>query len=266
MTRLSNIASPRHAGAQSDVLVAALDTTTRLGSLAIVRDQRVLATRVGDGTRPHATRLPADLLGLLGEQGLTVSDVDVFGVAVGPGSFTGLRIGLATIQGLAFASGKPVVGVSAFEAVAAAVWADQPDLADAPLAIWLDAQRHEVFAAVLRMVGTRDAGARPELEYVDDPSVATPSAVLERWRGEAWWGNVTLAGDGALAYRNILSECLGTVLRVIAPTPLLAPAVGWLAEQRAGAGEALPPHAVKPIYVRRSDVELARDRRRASGA
>jgi tRNA threonylcarbamoyladenosine biosynthesis protein TsaB len=253
-------------GHNQTMLVAAIDTTTRLGSLAIVRDQRVLASRVGDGTRPHAARLPADLLGLLGEQGLTVSDVDVFAVATGPGSFTGLRIGLAAIQGLAFATGKPVVGVSAFEAVAAAVWADQPDPADARLAIWLDAQRHEVFAAVLRMVGTCDAGTLPELEYVDDPSVATPSAVLERWMGEAWWGNVTLAGDGALTYRGILSERLGATLRVIAPTPLLAPAVGWLAEQRAVAGKALPPHAVKPIYVRRSDVELARDRRRASGA
>ncbi|MCX6539470.1 MAG: tRNA (adenosine(37)-N6)-threonylcarbamoyltransferase complex dimerization subunit type 1 TsaB [Acidobacteria bacterium] len=253
-------------GHNQTMLVAALDTTTRLGSLAIVRDQRVLATRVGDGTRPHATRLPGDLLDLLGDQGLAVSDVDVFGVAAGPGSFTGLRIGLAAVQGLAFASGKPVVGVSAFEAVAAAVWADQPALADASLAIWLDAQRHEVFAAVLRMIGTRAAGTGPEFEYVDDPSVATPSVVLERWIGEAWWGHVTFAGDGALTYRDILSERLGTGLRVIAPTPLLAPAIGRLAEQRAGAGKALPPHAVKPIYVRRSDAELARDRQRAGGA
>jgi len=252
-------------GHNQTMLVAALDTTTRLGSLAIVRDQRVLDARAGDGTRPHAARLPADLLGLLGEQGLTVSDVDVFAVAVGPGSFTGLRIGLAAIQGLAFASGKPVVGVTAFEAVAAAVWADQPDPADAPLAIWLDAQRHEVFAAVLRIVVSGDAAGLPEFEYLDDPSVATPSAVLERWMGESWWGNVTWVGDGALTYRDILSERLGSGLRVVAPTPLLAPAIGWLAEQRAAAGQALPPHAVKPIYVRRSDVELARDRQRASG-
>jgi tRNA threonylcarbamoyladenosine biosynthesis protein TsaB len=252
-------------GHNQTMLVAALDTTTRLGSLAIVRDQRVLDARAGDGTGPHAARLPADLLGLLGEQGLTVSDVDVFAVAVGPGSFTGLRIGLAAIQGLAFASGKPVVGVTAFEAVAAAVWADQPDPADAPLAIWLDAQRHEVFAAVLRIVVSGDAAGLPEFEYLDDPSVATPSAVLERWMGESWWGNVTWVGDGALTYRDILSERLGSGLRVVAPTPLLAPAIGWLAEQRAAAGQALPPHAVKPIYVRRSDVELARDRQRASG-
>ena len=252
-------------GHNQSMLVAALDTTTRLGSLAIVRDRHVLAARAGDGTRPHAARLPGDLLGLLAEQGLAVSDVDVFAVATGPGSFTGLRIGLAAAQGLAFASGKPVIGVSAFEALAAAVAAVGPEPADAPLAIWLDAQRHEVFAAVLRMVRSGNAGALPEFEYLDDPSVATPAAVLERWMKQAWWGSMTFAGDGVLTSGDILSHRLGTGLRVIDPTPLLAPAIGWLAELRAAAGQAFPPHAVRPIYLRRSDVELARDRQRASG-
>jgi tRNA threonylcarbamoyladenosine biosynthesis protein TsaB len=254
-------------GHNQTMLVAALDTTTRLGSLAIVRDQRVLAARVGDDARPHAARQPGDLIALLGEQGLTVHDVDVFAVAIGPGSFTGLRIGLAVVQGLAFATGRPVVGVSAFEAVAAAVWAERPETADTPLAIWLDAQRREVFATVLTRTGTQDASNRPEFEYVEVPSVASPPAILKRWMGEAWWGaGVMLAGDGALTYRDLLAEQLGPEVRVVAPTPLLAPAIGWLAEQRATAGRALPPHEIKLFYVRRSDVELARDRQRESGA
>lgn len=253
-------------GHNQTMLVAALDTTTRLSSVALVRDQRVLATRAGDGTRPHAARLPAGLMGLLDEQGLSAPDVDVFAVATGPGSFTGIRIGLAVIQGLAFASGKLVVGVSAFEALADAVWEDRPESGEGPLAIWLDAQRHQVFAAVLRRVGASRAGTRPGLEYLDAGSVATPASVLARWMDEAWWGDVTLAGDGALTYREMLSERLGVGLRVVAPTPLLAPAIGRLAEQRAGSGEALPPHAIRPVYLRRSDVELARDRQRERGA
>jgi tRNA threonylcarbamoyladenosine biosynthesis protein TsaB len=248
------------------MLVAALDTTTRLGSVAIVADGRVLAALAGDGTRPHAARLPGDLIALLGEQRLTVSDVDVFAVATGPGSFTGLRIGLAAIQGLAFASGKPVVGVSAFEALAAAVVEDRPDSADDALAIWLDAQRGEVFTAVLRAVGPRNAGGVPEFEYLDDPSVAMPSAVLERWMNSAWWESSMWAGDGVLKYRDIVSNGLVPAARVIDPTPLLAPAIGRLAQQRASAGMALPPHTVRPLYVRRSDVELARDRQREHGA
>ncbi len=251
-------------GHNQTMLVVALDTTTRLGSLAIVRDQHVLATCVGDGTKPHAIRLPVDLLRLLGEQGLAVADVDVFGVAAGPGSFTGLRIGLAAIQGLAFATGKPVVGVSAFEALAAAVWADQPTLVDQTLAIWLDAQRHEVFAAVLRMAGVKGVETGLEFEYLDGPSVASPSAVLDRWMGESWLAGVTFAGEGAQTYLGLLSERLGEGVRTVAPTPLLAPAIGRLAAERARAGQALPPHAVKPIYIRRPDAELARDRQRAN--
>ena len=149
--------------------------------------------------------------------------------------------------------------------MAAAVRADQPNPAEAPLAIWLDAQRHEVFAAVLRIVVSGDAAGLPEFEYLDDPSVATPADVLERWMEQAWWGSMTFAGDGVLTSGDILSHRLGTGLRVIDPTPLLAPAIGWLAELRAAAGQAFPPHAVRPIYLRRSDVELARDRQRASG-
>ena len=84
--------------------------------------------------------------------------------------------------------------------------------------------------------------------------------------GEAWWGPVAFAGDGALTYRDILSGRLGPDLRVVTPTPWLAPAIGRLAERRAEGGGALRPHAVRPVYVRRSDVELARDRERKRGA
>jgi tRNA threonylcarbamoyl adenosine modification protein YeaZ len=100
------------------MIVLALDTTTRAGSLALVRDRRLLEVFVGDGSRTHAARLPGDLLDCLTRHGLSLQDVDLFAVAAGPGSFTGLRIGIATIQGLAFASGRNLVGVSALEALA----------------------------------------------------------------------------------------------------------------------------------------------------
>ena len=101
------------------MLVLALDTTTaRAAASPSCRDgacwTRSPATRRG----PHAERLPGDLLALLERHGLRPPDVDVFAVATGPGSFTGLRIGIAAIQGLAFATGRPVVGVSALEALA----------------------------------------------------------------------------------------------------------------------------------------------------
>src|ERR1043165_9629792 len=90
------------------VRILSLDTTTREGSAAIVEGGRVIEVRRGDGSRSHAERLPAELIALLDAYGRSFADVDVFAVASGPGSFTGLRIGIATIQGLALTCGKRV--------------------------------------------------------------------------------------------------------------------------------------------------------------
>src|ERR1700681_1714887 len=133
--------------------VLALDTTTRAGSLALVDEDRSVEEVSGDPSRPHAEQLPGGILALLGRHGLAMSDVDVFAVASGPGSFTGLRIGIATIQGLAFATSRPVVAVSALEALAHAASADLAP--GALVAAWIDAHRHEVFAALYRVASAQ---------------------------------------------------------------------------------------------------------------
>ena len=92
----------------------ALDTTSRAGSVALIDDGRIVDERAGDASRTHGERLPGELAAL----GVEWPSVDVFAVCAGPGSFTGLRIGIATIQGLALVGGRPAVGVSALEAVA----------------------------------------------------------------------------------------------------------------------------------------------------
>ena len=94
---------------------------------------------------PPATRLPLDLMTLLEHGGMKLGDVDVFAVATGPGSFTGLRIGIATMQGLAFAAGKPLVGVSGFDALARIADAEAGGTS---IATWVDAWRGEVYAAL----------------------------------------------------------------------------------------------------------------------
>ena len=74
--------------------------------------------RGGDPSRSHGEQLPGQLMAMLDDEGVALHDVDLFAVSIGPGSFTGLRVGIATIQGLALASGKPVVPVSTFDALA----------------------------------------------------------------------------------------------------------------------------------------------------
>jgi tRNA threonylcarbamoyladenosine biosynthesis protein TsaB len=240
------------------MLVLALDTTTRAGSVAVVRDGRVLDLLAGDSSRPHADRVPADLVRSLGRAGASLSDVDVFAVAIGPGSFTGLRIGIATIQGCAFASRRPVVGVSALEALALAASASRPAGADTRLGVWMDAQRGEVFSALYGLTG---AGPGARLETLEGPAVGDPASTASRWHqllGGAW---CAVAGDGAVRYRQLLSDASATPVAVIEPPPLAA-TIALVAEQRARAGESALPHAVRPLYVRRPDAELARDRRR----
>src|SRR3954463_13196783 len=129
--------------------VLALDTTTRAGSVAVVDDGRVLVEQTGDAARTHAERLPAEVLDALAAAGLALRDVELFAVASGPGSFTGLRIGIATIQGFAFVSQKPVVPVSALRALAEPAAEGRP--AGTRVGAWMDAHRLEVFSALFEI-------------------------------------------------------------------------------------------------------------------
>lgn len=236
------------------MLVLAIDTTTRAGSLCLWRDGTELETFVGDAQRTHATRLPGDILDCLARHGLALADVELYGVAAGPGSFTGLRIGIATIQGLAFANGRQVVGVSALDALAEAV-SRAPGQPGGMLGAWVDAQRAEVFAALYRAAA---GGWTP----VSAPAVDAPGRVLDGW--EAALGNspVTMVGDGAVAYAAEIERRLGGRAEVVRSVPLLAPSIAALAARAAAAGQSVAPYAVKPIYIRRPDAVLARERRR----
>src|SRR5688572_12031796 len=234
------------------MLVLALDTTTRQGSVALTRDGVVLATYTGDAAVTHGVRLPGDLVRLLDAQTLRIADVDLFAVAAGPGSFTGLRIGIATMQGLALANSKPLVGISALDAIHEAV-SPQPSALSPrdEVAIWMDAGRGQVFSAVYKN------GSVCEAALVD-----TPAEILARWAREATFPP-TFAGDGALAYRDLILGAAPST-RVVDPVPALAPAVARLADIHVQQHGASSPDAIRPIYIRRSDVELARDRKAAS--
>lgn len=235
------------------MLVLALDTTTRAGSLALARDDRLLETWSGDPTLTHAARLPGDILDILGRHGLSLADVDLYGVASGPGSFTGLRIGIATVQGLAFAHGRPVVGVSALEAL---TWsAASPAADDALVAAWMDARRDEVYASL-------STGTDRQPEVLAGPEVARPAVVLERWDPLLASRPVAWVGDGAVLHRLIIeAAAVGRAWAVAPEVPRLAPAIAALALRRAARGETTSAHGVRPLYIRRPDAELARDRR-----
>jgi tRNA threonylcarbamoyladenosine biosynthesis protein TsaB len=236
-------------------VILALDTSTAAGSAAIVRDGAIVIERAGDASRTHGERLPRELMSLLEDARVRLDDIDVFAIAIGPGSFTGLRIGIATIQGLALAQDKLVIPVSTFEALASSVrTSDLGSRTSDPIGVWIDAHRGEVFATLYAADGT----------VLQPPTSQPPEATLDGWAatlGDA--SRVRFAGDGALKYRDAIDSRLGARAGLPAALPPLAGSIGRLAD--GDRGRAVRPHAVVPLYVRRPDAELARDRRVASG-
>jgi tRNA threonylcarbamoyladenosine biosynthesis protein TsaB len=222
------------------VLVLALDTTTSAGSVALVRDRDVIVVQAGDPSLTHAQRLPRDLMRGLDTAGVRLDDVELFAVAAGPGSFTGLRVGIATVQGLAMAAGRKVVAVSALDALARAGRQNNRHTA-----AWMDAQRGQVFAALYDPSGT----------LAIEPSSLPPARTLDEW--DVVPDGTRFIGDGAVRYRDAIASRLPAA-DVVTDVPLLAGTIGLIAA--AHPERAVLPHAIVPIYIRRPDAELARAR------
>lgn len=232
-----------------------LDTTTRGGSVAFVSDDRVVEERRGDASRSHAERLPAELVDVAAAHGVAIGDVDLFAVAAGPGSFTGLRIGIATVQGLAFVERRAVVAISALDALAQIAAMNL-----APGAIvgaWIDAQRRDVYASLYR-VADAPAFTPERLTTLAAPRVDDPIAVLDGWTHDGA-APAHVEGDGAVRYAEAIADRVPAAR--VGGAPLLAGAIGRMAVVIAARGGAVHPAAIQPLYVRRPDAEVDRERR-----
>jgi tRNA threonylcarbamoyl adenosine modification protein YeaZ/ribosomal-protein-alanine acetyltransferase len=229
--------------------VLALDTTTREGSIALVEDDRLVDERAGDAARTHAERLPGALVALAGARGWKLAEIDLFAVAAGPGSFTGLRIGIATMQGLAFVHGRHLVGVSALDALAQL--GSEKAGPGTRVAAWMDARRREVFGALYE-VRNAPVFSPERVNLIEGPMVGDAYATLAHWAGKL----DVFIGDGATLYRDAIAR-VAPDARVL-PAPLLAGAIGRVAVARARRGSPADPAAIQPVYVRRPDAEIAR--------
>ena len=240
------------------MLILALDTTTRAASCALSREGVVLREDAFDPSRQLALQLPDALEAVLALGGAELRDVDAFAVATGPGSFTGLRIGIATMQGLAFAAEKPLIGISALTALSAVA---SPAFLGSRIATWIDAWRGDVYAALYE--DGRVAAA---------PVVANPADLLDGLaprKGAPYTdqapavlaNDILFIGDGAATYREMILTRLGIAARIAEPaSPPLSGIIAMLATIQYRNGHLPPPHAIRPLYVRRSDAELARQR------
>lgn len=235
--------------------VLAVDTSSPGGAVALLRDSEVVVERRGEPGHSHAEHLPSMLTTVLADAGLPPSALDLLAVATGPGSFTGVRVGLASVQGLALALDRPAVGVPSLPAAA---WRYLQDVPDATrCGVWRDGARGDVFAAAFGRPGT---GSWP-LDDLTAVTVAAPDAVAAAWRSMWPPDAPVLLGPGAPGREA--AAAAGWVV-VSAADPLAVPVgrIGWSLHQAGGSG---PPHALAPLYVRRPDAEVERDRRLGLG-
>jgi len=245
-----------------EVLILSLDTTTKAASCAVARDGVVLNEERIDPTRQLALQLPGALRDILDLSAIALEEIDAFAVATGPGSFTGLRIGIATMQGLAFGGGKPLIGISGLTGLRAVA---SPAFLGSRIATWVDAWRGDVYAALFE-----------DGRQMGEPVVANPEALLDAMLagsripdpGSPLMANdITFIGDGAETYRDLIVSRLGHAARIADPVaPLLAGVIAVLATIEYRNGHRPPPHAIRPLYVRRPDAELAREKGRLKPA
>jgi tRNA threonylcarbamoyladenosine biosynthesis protein TsaB len=213
-------------------LVLAVDTTHEYGSLALAHDEHVLEQVAIHAPTGFAHVIYAELAALLRRHAAEAGDVACFAAASGPGSFTGVRVGLACIKGLAEALGKKAVAVSNLRVLA--------EFGTAPLrAVMLDARREEVYGAVYDAAGA-----------LVSPEVVAP---LPAWLAALPDGELEFVCQD---YELHLEGTRFATARVTAAPHELAGAIARIAAARYHRGEALDPAALDANYVRRSDAEL----------
>ena len=224
------------------MIVLGIDTATWTAAVGLARDDVVLAEDTDRESRSHAASLPALVERVLRDAGIALDAVETIAVSIGPGSFTGLRVGLAYAQGIAFAGGLRLVGVPTLEALA---WvAEAPP--GATICAAIDARKREVYAALF--------AATPAAPRRLTPDAALAPAALAAQLPAA----SVLVGDAGEVYRDVFHGRAS--IRPFAthhPRGGIVARLGWT---RAVAGAAVPPGALEPVYVRAPDAALPRSR------
>ncbi len=226
--------------------ILAIDTSTMLGGIAIMDEQGLIAESRLNIRSTHSERLMTEIEHCLKQAGLKISDIDVFAVAIGPGSFTGLRIGLSTVKGFSYATGKPIVSVPTLEALA---W--NFPYSRYPVCTMLDARKKEVYAALFKWENenfiklTGETSARPE-EFTRNVLLNTD------------YDKFIFTGEGAILYRDKIIEVMGKRAIFASPEKMVPSSanVASIGFKKAIMGDFSEPINLTPFYIRKSEAEV----------
>ncbi|MFH1143838.1 MAG: tRNA (adenosine(37)-N6)-threonylcarbamoyltransferase complex dimerization subunit type 1 TsaB [Candidatus Eisenbacteria bacterium] len=246
------------------MIALGIDTSDILGGVALARGERLLAEARGDTRAATSERILPQIERLLGDLGLGIGAIERIGVVLGPGSFTGVRVGLATAKGLAMGLGIPVVGISGIEARVHAVGAPGH-----PVLILVSPRRGEVFCGA----GLWDAqGYRSLLAEASRPVDQGPAWVGEAVRAAEALGRLPLvcAGDGAGLLRELEAEpaFTGRILILTGAATAAAPGAAALLAARAEGGRLVQGQGLddlSPAYLRGAEARAPSVRTSAAG-
>ncbi len=223
------------------VITLGVSTAEQGGSLAIVNDSRLLCEEYWNDRQTHSKRLLVMIEHLIKHRaGLQLEEIDAFVAARGPGSFTGLRIGISVIKGLAYACQKPEIGVSTLDGIAYRL-----RYSNLPVCVMMDAKREEVYTAVYRFDRGRLTSKSPE-------SVVSPEKAVSMVNGPA-----IFTGSGSKAYQDIISSRVSQpVVTSACFDHASAAALIHAASLQAESEHHTQPFLVEPVYLRKSDAEM----------
>jgi tRNA threonylcarbamoyladenosine biosynthesis protein TsaB len=229
------------------VNILAIDTSTSLATVAIALCEKIAAESTFNTDRTLSARLIPEIERLLALAGVNVANIDLFAASTGPGSFTGVRGGVATVQGLALACGKPCVGFSSLTLLSMNF-----PLAAYPVCPLLDARKNEVYAALFECSTTI-----PTTQICD---CVLPSELFLDLLRKTTDSPIIFCGDGAVRYRDLIARHMGRKA-LFAPFPLntsRASNGALLALHLFQSGESLEPSCLLPTYLRASEAEINR--------
>jgi tRNA threonylcarbamoyladenosine biosynthesis protein TsaB len=223
------------------MIILAVDTTTFAGSVALLENTKLLAEVNIDSPSTYSERLLPAVEFILKTNGMNIKDMDGFALAAGPGSFTGIRIGLSTVKSFSYASGKPVAAVSTLKALAWKLRHPQNHL----LCPLLDAKKGEIYAALFESRGGKLKEIVPQGAYSPDRFFTLlPSNRI-----------IFFTGNGIGTYKDKIFQYFKDKARFSHRSPFIAFEIGLLGSELLRKKKGVSAQELKPIYFRKSQAE-----------
>lgn len=229
--------------------ILALETATLTGGVSVLSDENGLIAELRLNIRvAHAERLMSAIDWILHASALSLIDIDAFAVSIGPGSFTGLRIGLSTAKGLSYSTGKPVVPVPTLDAMARTL-----PFCPHFICPMLDARKNEVYTALYKWEDGFCKKIVPEMAI--RPQIFLKE--INRYASDKG-GQTVFFGNGAELYRGLIEKTLFQSALFPPPSKMLpsACAVGEIALLAIKEGRSFDPITLTPFYIRKSEAEI----------